>query len=598
MEHTTIEALVKNGAHLVRCGADKAALDKAWQDAPWTGAGSAPLVAHIPGRIGMAVVDVDLAWGELEALRAAVVDALGEPLLEVPTPSGGVHLYYPVHGEGTIPNKALTVGDLRGDRGYAVLYGDSGGRLLAISGDTRYQGGGWGRTALLEALRPLLRAGGGEQGSVPRGLFEGDRHNGLRDRMVAAVRNDESPEEAVAAALGTAVDAGLPRGEVRALARWVVGAMGQAHEAERERRASAFSELSEVIERWRRNDGTADLAKQGRLARGALAYIEALVRGDPDDALLIMRQVAARHEAGGDAAVYAWFRETVTGRMREGVAWDAPAEPRWLVKGWIPWGRMALLYADGGLGKTRVGVQLALGLASGGGTWLPGDGEGGFPVSLYGCRRKVLFLSWEDTREAMARLMRQAAATLGIDDPEKAMGTDFTFRYMGGVRGIWAPRAGGSEHVANRAGATETGYWLREEMRKYNVVILDSLASIYGSDENQRGLVRAFINHLDEAAIETDCTVLVIGHSSKAHLVSGSTDWRNGVRCVLGLEVVERKVKDPADKRREKVAGRAVRLRVEKLNEARKPGEVWLSPTAAGGWQTSTRERSEALFCR
>ena len=44
----------------------------------------------------------------------------------------------------------------------------------------------------------------------------------------------------------------------------------------------------------------------------------------------------------------------------------------WLIDGWLLWGRVALLAGDGGLGKSRLALRLAAGIASAQPDWLGG----------------------------------------------------------------------------------------------------------------------------------------------------------------------------------------------------------------------------------
>ncbi len=66
-------------------------------------------------------------------------------------------------------------------------------------------------------------------------------------------------------------------------------------------------------------------------------------------------------------------RETDSAAQRRPVTletWDKPGPPpprRWLVDDWLPAGRVTLLAGPGGIGKSRLALQLAAGIASGGG---------------------------------------------------------------------------------------------------------------------------------------------------------------------------------------------------------------------------------------
>ena len=49
-----------------------------------------------------------------------------------------------------------------------------------------------------------------------------------------------------------------------------------------------------------------------------------------------------------------------------------PPDFEWLVYSWLPWGRVALLAGDGGLGKSRLALRLASGIAAADPDWLGG----------------------------------------------------------------------------------------------------------------------------------------------------------------------------------------------------------------------------------
>ena len=64
------------------------------------------------------------------------------------------------------------------------------------------------------------------------------------------------------------------------------------------------------------------------------------------------------------------------------------------------------------------------------------------------------------------------------------------------------------------------------------LLVLDSLAAVYGANENDRGQVRDFMASWDAWATAADCTVLIIGHPPKSAAgYSGSTDWHSAARA-------------------------------------------------------------------
>ena len=206
-DHTPFTGLVNAGAHLVRCGADKAALDTSWQDAPWTGAGTYVLAGHVPGRIDLALVDLD---HEIEVWRARTLAIFGEPLFVVET-TKGEHLYYMVEGEGTIPNAKIgPYGDIRGDNGYAILWE---GAVEYVQGylDGEREGRVFSRgefNAKVAELQSHLPKAEGKPNGRGRGHTEGDRNQGAFVRARVAAENDDDPLHAALSAMHDAKRAG------------------------------------------------------------------------------------------------------------------------------------------------------------------------------------------------------------------------------------------------------------------------------------------------------------------------------------------------------------------------------------------------------
>ena len=68
------------------------------------------------------------------------------------------------------------------------------------------------------------------------------------------------------------------------------------------------------------------------------------------------------------------------------------------------------------------------------------------------------------------------------------------------------------------------------------MLIVDPSAAAYGSNENNRALVRAFVSDLDAWARDNNCAVLILSHPPKwAADYSGSTDWEASVRSMWTL---------------------------------------------------------------
>lgn len=140
--NTAIADLHAAGAHLVICHPTNKRpvwpppYGKDWQStpAPLNAVIHAELCGLIPASIGLVVVDVDVDKNasederiiEAAAKSDAVRESAGPPLLEIESPSKGIHLYYRCNDE--VGNAKWTMpdgekgGELRGNAGFVCLY--------------------------------------------------------------------------------------------------------------------------------------------------------------------------------------------------------------------------------------------------------------------------------------------------------------------------------------------------------------------------------------------------------------------------------------------------------------------------------------------
>ena len=117
-------------AQLVACGPDKRAVQAGWPALYPTAADltGAALVGVIPASIGLVAVDVDTdgmptyTAAEMGRRREGVEQAIGEPLATCGTPSGGGHMFYR-SPDGEVRNRKWLHGDVRGSRGYVIVWG-------------------------------------------------------------------------------------------------------------------------------------------------------------------------------------------------------------------------------------------------------------------------------------------------------------------------------------------------------------------------------------------------------------------------------------------------------------------------------------------
>ena len=183
-------------------------------------------------------------------------------------------------------------------------------------------------------------------------------------------------------------------------------------------------------------------------------------------------------------------RDRKVGPVTARTDWTAEPGPRqWLVEGWLPAGRVALLSGQGGAGKSRLALQLALALVERRKNWLP-DGP-----DLVDSGPAVI-ATWEDEPDEVARRLRGMVET---QDRLEALKDRLHVLDFAGKGAFWQPVEGGSRHTSSMGELTLAGKWTRAycETHKARLLVVDPLAAAYACSENDRGLVRAFMTSWD-----------------------------------------------------------------------------------------------------
>jgi RecA-family ATPase len=203
---------------------------------------------------------------------------------------------------------------------------------------------------------------------------------------------------------------------------------------------------------------------------------------------------------------------------------------RWLVPDLIPTGNVTILSGDGATGKSLLGLQLAVATATAG-EWIGTAPEPG----------KVLFLSAEDEIEEIHR--RLAKIRPGLSGLE-----DLSIIKMAGKDAVLAA-PGGRDGLLHATPIFSALHALVATHRP-SLLILDTLADLFGGDEIKKAHARQFIGLLRGLAIDFEVTILLLAHPSQQGMqsgegTSGNTAWNNSVRSRLYLE--RRKTKDGAE---------------------------------------------------
>lgn len=193
-------------------------------------------------------------------------------------------------------------------------------------------------------------------------------------------------------------------------------------------------------------------------------------------------------------------------------------ERRWIVENWLPVRQVTLNYADGGIGKTLLAMQLmaATALAR------PWCG-----IAVEPCPSVGLFSEDDATEihirmEAIRRAYEVDFTDMGELHPIDATGEDNILAHFDG--NYMEPT---DRFLQLRQCALDTGARL---------VVIDTAATTFGGNENDRSQVTQFVgNLLTKLAKEIDGAVLLNAHPSvtgiaNGDLRSGSTGWNNSCR--------------------------------------------------------------------
>jgi RecA-family ATPase len=200
----------------------------------------------------------------------------------------------------------------------------------------------------------------------------------------------------------------------------------------------------------------------------------------------------------------------------------------WHVGELVPANNVTLLNGDGGTGKSLVALQLSVATATAR-KWI------GRPVRS----GLSLFLTAEDDLPEVHRRLADIVADEGIDLAELH---DLMIVSLAGEDALLAVPDGRTNII--RPTALFDALESLIERTSPVLVVLDTLADLFGGEENQRAQARQFIGGLRGLAIKYRLTMLLLAHPSLAGMASGSgssgsTGWNNSVRSRLYLERVK-----------------------------------------------------------
>ena len=250
-------------------------------------------------------------------------------------------------------------------------------------------------------------------------------------------------------------------------------------------------------------------------------------------------------------------------KMSEGL--DVP-EREWLMQDWLPSDELTIFAGRGGVGKSRLALQVAGKIATG---WVgrPWQAKHERPDAKHAQKKNVLIASWEDDINEIKRRVISQDEGLGFM-PYEQVRENVEVVEMHGKGPMW--REGllpaGEDVLFN---AEEIGAAL---------LVIDPSAAAFGGNENDRASVRQYMSHLSEWAKRKKCAILILMHPPKYTNAdySGSTDWEGSARAMWKLE----KAKNADEE--------IYHLHVTKSNYLKYwPQEAYLSTGKGGAWRES-----------
>lgn len=276
------------------------------------------------------------------------------------------------------------------------------------------------------------------------------------------------------------------------------------------------------------NDPFMEIADELDAEEARLRGIASAVEAGSDLAAAALDEAMAKPIPGGDAPVAPSASAGLPMFTAASLA-DRAAPPRqWLIEGIIPAHTVTLLNGDGGTGKSLVALQLAWAVA----TDSPWLGMSAAPGT-------ALFLTAEDSADEVHRRLEVVSRETAIALHGANRLNLVSLAACDALLAVPDMRAGALRPTLRYA-QVEAAI----TAMKPRLVVLDTLADLFGGEENDRAQARQFIALLRHLALRHQTTILLLAHPSLQGMASGSgssgsTAWNNSVRSRLYLERVK-----------------------------------------------------------
>jgi RecA-family ATPase len=262
-----------------------------------------------------------------------------------------------------------------------------------------------------------------------------------------------------------------------------------------------------------------------------------------------------------------------SGRLKLGseVLTAPRVQPDWVLPG-LPVRDVGMIAAPGGTGKTRLGLQLAIGVALGTGwPWRT-------PPSTPG---RVLYLAAEEHPDILLDRLRAIAQATSMPPGDM----DRLDPVLDVCSMITVPGATLSA-FANEGPLTSALLGLAD--KRYRLIVIDPIASFAGIDaENDNAAVTRVVKYLRAVGEAAGAAVLVMHHVAKSAILNGQTHLavaaRGAIALTDGVRWQAQLTRLPGDKSDSLDAPETYRqLVVAKANHVRDGETAWLRFDAEG----------------
>ena len=195
--------------------------------------------------------------------------------------------------------------------------------------------------------------------------------------------------------------------------------------------------------------------------------------------------------------------------------------PRDFVFPGLPAGKVAILSAPGGTGKSFFLLELGMSVAAGEPLihGLVPNGSG-----------PVRYISFEeDGIDLHNRLTAFFQAFSGLKPPVESF-------FPSALEGESLPLLVGRDVGRGVAVSRDAVSWLERQCTGMRLVILDPLSRLHEADENSNSEMKALVRILIATAKKTQCAIVVAHHTSKSAVLNGQADVQGshrGASCIV-----------------------------------------------------------------